>query len=82
MIWQSWTKLKVDRCKVEYDLPDWFALRPEIKDWLDRNVGHKCHFVNDEALGDWFHDYPMLSDHVFIFFKNPDHAMLFKLTWL
>jgi hypothetical protein len=72
----------VHRQKVECDLSDWFVFRPEIREWLDANVGHKYHYKRDENLASWYHDIPLYAEHVFIYFKNPDHAMLFKLTWL
>jgi len=60
------------------------VLKPEIREWLDTHVG-----IYGE---DWNWQFKNNRDHIFltsdrvlyrteIIFNNPDHAVLFKLTW-
>lgn len=51
-----------------------FDLTPEVRLWLKENVG--------DAPRDWWWDHFTDEGETSMIFPNPDHAMLFKLTWL
>jgi len=51
-----------------------FDLTPEIRSWLEDNVGH--------APTDWWWDHFTDEGETSIVFVDPRAAVLFKLTWL
>jgi hypothetical protein len=68
-----------------------FFLREELLQWLRTHAGPGCHRHNDSEDSRcfpshsrlfWRWDFICLDITEIIFeFKNPQHAMLFRLTW-
>jgi hypothetical protein len=55
--------------------------RAEIRKWLEDNIGEKARFFTNGPTGDWHHDLPLSASTMTFYFRNPDQAVLFKLTW-
>lgn len=82
MSWHNWTVVELPIAKAMNVLLSRLGPKPEIKKWLGENVGQKHLFFSGESYGEWHNDLP-LSDTKFMtfYFRQPDKAMLFKLTW-
>lgn len=51
-------------------------LTVELRQWMKDNLG-------EEYGGNlWWWDHYLEEDEVTIFFREPQHAVMFKLTWL
>jgi len=61
---------------VSLDWPNQPALLPEVRDWLESHV-----LTDERYYSDWvYYCYPSYGNADF-FFKDPNTALLFKLTW-
>lgn len=53
-------------------------LRDDVAEWLKEHVGVK---TSMREIGVWRHDIPLLALDTNFYFKDPNKALLFKLTW-
>jgi hypothetical protein len=51
-------------------------LTPEFRDWIETNLGERF------GINLWWYDHFVEEREVAIYFVDPRHATLFKLTWL
>ena len=81
-MWYDWTSIKLPLAKTVAD-PGYNAwiIKVELGEWLTRNVGPRASYKDQYASGNWHHDVPMACSYMTFYFRNPDQAMLFKLTW-
>lgn len=81
MTWSGWTRVKLDRHRVEnltrYSLA--FELDVLVKTWLLNHAGIQHSYFQHE--GSWHHDIPMAAQDVTFYFRDPKIAVLFKLVW-
>lgn len=81
MSWETWTPVELPVSKAMDGRPGWFGPKAEIRRWLEANVGEKARFFTNGPTGEWHHDVPISRDWITFYFRKPDKAMLFKLTW-
>jgi hypothetical protein len=87
-VWESWISVELGRDVVEdvqqsrrYVGLRLFELKEVVETWLLDTVGPKARFTKLNDQGSWHHTIPISHDKVTFFFKDPNHAMLFKLTF-
>lgn len=67
------------------------GVRPEVKEWLDENIGERCRSNADwdhSDIGAWAYLGARIrsianggGETVILRFRSADHALLFKLAW-
>lgn len=89
--WAQATKL----LRPSYNTRGWHLLKSEVDDWLHEIVGPPYYvigpldyedFNNSDQMWCFHHDHvndsgPEDIAYYTLYFKRPDHAMLFKLAW-
>lgn len=81
-VWRQWSMVDVPTANVKalysYSFP---KHNEEVLNWLARNVGSKLVPTCPPGNGVWYYTIPTNSEVTTFYFKNPDHALMFKLAW-
>lgn len=81
---EDWTEAVVDNSKVwKLYEPSGMArthdgMNPEVLAWLETNVGARARM---NCIGEWRMSIPITDLKTYFFFKDRNHALMFKLKW-
>lgn len=78
--WESWVPVNVPTVNVLG--PSYGSILDPMTDeclaWMEEHVGVKA---SVRQIGDWSKTIPLTGDFTLFYIKDPEKALLFKLTW-